>query len=46
LREAGYQPVAALTVVDREQGGEALIRQKGTRFLRLATLLEIQQSGG
>ena len=42
LREAGYQPVAVLTVVDREQGGREAIEARGLRFLRLTTLAEIQ----
>ncbi|MCM2279408.1 MAG: orotate phosphoribosyltransferase [Oligoflexia bacterium] len=44
LRDAGYRPEAALTVIDREQGGDALIREKGVEFLRLATLREVQES--
>lgn len=42
LREAGYRPVAALTVVDREQGGREKIEALGVRFLSLATLKEVQ----
>jgi orotate phosphoribosyltransferase len=44
LREAGYDPVAVLTVVDREQGGADGIRKLGLRFLKLATLKEVQSS--
>jgi orotate phosphoribosyltransferase len=42
LREAGYNPVAALTVVDREQGGAEKIRQTGVKFLSLVTISEIR----
>lgn len=45
LREAGYQPVAALTVVDREQGGAEAIEKLGVKLLRLATLSEVQAAG-
>lgn len=38
LREAGYEPVAVLTVVDREQGGAEAFRQVG---VELASLLKI-----
>lgn len=44
LREAGYEPLAVLTVVDREQGGAAGIEKVGLRFLRLTTLKEVQSS--
>lgn len=43
LREAGYQPVAVLTVVDREQGGRALIEREGLRFLRLLGIQQIAE---
>ncbi|HUP57625.1 MAG TPA: orotate phosphoribosyltransferase, partial [Bdellovibrionota bacterium] len=42
LREAGFDPVAVLTVVDREQGGREAIEKLGLRFLSLATLKEVQ----
>lgn len=42
LREAGYQPVAVLTVVDREEGGGAAIRAEGVEVIALTTLREIQ----
>lgn len=45
LREAGYKPVATLTVVDREQGGAEAIRQTGMQFLKLATLEEVVSAG-
>ncbi|OFZ52650.1 MAG: orotate phosphoribosyltransferase [Bdellovibrionales bacterium RIFOXYC1_FULL_54_43] len=41
LREAGYDPVAALTVVDREDGGAEAIAKTGTAFHRLSTIAEI-----
>jgi orotate phosphoribosyltransferase len=44
LREAGFNPLAVLTVVDREQGGEAEIRKLGLDFLKLTTLKEVQSS--
>jgi orotate phosphoribosyltransferase len=44
LREAGYEPLAILTVVDREQGGAEEIAKLGLKFLKLATLKEVQQS--
>jgi orotate phosphoribosyltransferase len=46
LREAGYNPLAVLTVVDREQGGAEEIRRLGLAFLKLASLKEIQLSTG
>ena len=42
LREAGFNPVAALTVVDREEGGADAIRKEGVRFYSLTTLKEVQ----
>jgi orotate phosphoribosyltransferase len=44
LRDAGYEPLAILTVVDREQGGADPIRKLGLDFLRLMTLKEVQSS--
>ncbi len=41
LREAGYDPVATLAVVDREQGGADAIRATGMKFFALATLKEV-----
>jgi len=43
LREAGYQPVATLTVIDRQEGGAEAIREAGLRFFALTTLSEIQK---
>jgi len=42
LREAGYKPVAVLTVVDREQGGAELFAKAGVKFLRMITLRDVQ----
>lgn len=44
LRDAGFKPVAVLTVVDREQGGKEAIEAVGVKFLTLTTLPEIRQS--
>ena len=41
LREAGYQPVAVLTVVDRGEGGREAIEREGLKFLRLLDLKQI-----
>lgn len=41
LRDAGYHPVAVLTVVDRRQGAEEAFTRKGLRFLSLATIGDI-----
>lgn len=49
LREAGFEPVAVLTVVDREQGGTEAFARLGLKLLRLATLSEVRawrQPGG
>lgn len=45
LREAGYDPVAVLTVVDRAQGGADAFAKVGVKFFALATLAEIQGVG-
>ncbi len=42
LRAEGYDPVAVLTVVDREEGGEAALKATGLEFLRLLTISEIR----
>lgn len=42
LRDAGYNPLAALTVVDREQGGAKKITALGVRFLSLMSLVEVR----
>jgi len=43
LRDAGYHPVATLTVVDRNQGGREAIENLGVKFFSLATIEEIQK---
>lgn len=42
LREAGYHPIAAITVVDREQGGAEKIRAAGVKFFSLVRIRDIQ----
>lgn len=42
VREAGYDPIAALAVVDREQGGSEVLAAEGIKFFRLTTLKDIQ----
>lgn len=42
LRAQGYDPVAVLTVVDREEGGEAAFRQAGVGFIKLVSIGELQ----
>jgi orotate phosphoribosyltransferase len=42
LREAGFNPVATLTVVDREEGGAQAIQQAGLQFLSLVRLKDIR----
>jgi orotate phosphoribosyltransferase len=42
LREAGYEPVAVLTIVDREQGGAEAFARLGVKFLSMGRLSEIQ----
>jgi orotate phosphoribosyltransferase len=44
LRAGGYDPVAVLTVVDREEGGEAALKAAGLEFLRILSLSEIRGS--
>lgn len=44
LREAGFDPRAVLTVVDREQGGAETFRSAGLELLSLFTLKEIQEA--
>lgn len=44
LREAGFQPVAVLTVVDREQGGKAAFEQLGVRFYSLLKISDLSHS--
>lgn len=44
LREAGFHPVAVLTVVDREQGGAELLAKQGLKFLSLATISDVRSA--
>lgn len=46
LREAGYNPVATLTVVDRQQGGAEEIKKLGLKFFSLVTIEQIQNFKG
>lgn len=45
LRAEGYDPVAVLTVVDREEGGEAALRATGLEFFRLLSIRDLQSGG-
>ncbi len=45
LREAGFLPVAALTVVDREQGGAEKLLAQGIELLRLLTIRDVIEAG-
>lgn len=45
LREAGFNPLAVLTVVDRQQGGREAFEKAGIKFLALLTIEDIRQSG-
>ncbi len=42
LRSEGYDPVAILTVVDREEGGEVALRATGVEFIRILSLTEVR----
>lgn len=42
LRDAGYNPVAVLTVVDRLQGGAEVFAREGVRFMSLATIDQVR----
>ncbi len=42
LREAGFNPVAVLTVVDRLQGGEAAFAHVGVKLISLATIDQVR----
>ncbi|MGK5086950.1 orotate phosphoribosyltransferase [Bdellovibrionota bacterium FG-2] len=42
LRDSGFSPIAALTVVDREQPGRIAIESAGVKFLRLLTIGEVR----
>ena len=43
LRESGFNPVAVLAVVDREDGGAHAIIHAGMEFLSLLTLSDVQE---
>lgn len=43
LREEGFDPVALLTIVDREQGGAEAFESEGVRMFSLFTISEIQK---
>jgi orotate phosphoribosyltransferase len=45
LREAGFEPVAVLTVVDREQGGAEAFAKAGVKLISLIRFSEIQARG-
>jgi orotate phosphoribosyltransferase len=42
LREAGYKPLAVLTVVDRQQGGAETFAAAGVPLIALATIDEVR----
>jgi orotate phosphoribosyltransferase len=42
LEEAGFKVRAVLTVVDRMEGAQEVIEQRGLKFLRLCSLAEIR----
>lgn len=42
LRAEGYDPVAVLTVVDREEGGEMALKTTGLDFLRILSISELR----
>ena len=44
LRAEGYDPVAVLTVVDREEGGEAALKATGLEFLRILSISDLRSS--
>jgi orotate phosphoribosyltransferase len=46
IREAGLNPVAVVTIVDRETGGGDTFVKAGLKFLRLTTLQEVQAQPG
>ena len=43
LREAGYEPLATLAVVDREEGGKEALQKMGVELISLTTLQEIRK---
>lgn len=42
LRAEGYDPVAVLTIVDREEGGEVALKATGLEFFRLLSISELR----
>lgn len=44
VRAEGFNPVAVLTVVDREEGAEKTFEEHGMKFIRILTLAEIRSS--
>ncbi len=44
LRESGFDPVAVLAVVDREEGGAKAIADAGMQFISLLTLRDVRES--
>ncbi len=42
LRAEGYDPVAVLTVVDREEGGETALKATGLEFLRILSISDLR----
>lgn len=42
LRAEGYDPIAVLTVVDREEGGETAFKVAGIEFIRLVSISELR----
>lgn len=43
LKKAGYQVNEIITIVDRQQGGEAFYQSQGLKFQSIFTLTEIQE---
>jgi orotate phosphoribosyltransferase len=41
LREAGFNPLATLTIVDRQEGGEEQIRKAGLEFYSLVKIADL-----
>lgn len=44
VREAGFKIACVVTIVDREEGGEAKFKEMGIPFIALLTLKEIQRN--
>lgn len=44
LRAEGFNPIAVLTVVDREQGGAEKFREMGMKYVALVTLSQLKSS--